>query len=658
MSRTLAWTSLLCLLLLCAPSPVRARTGVAQPPAQATATAFVELVEEGFPGPGLEGLTTWVLLRPFELMAELSADARGLEELRLRACTNLARAELAASVRAIRLTGGEGVRQDALTSCRAAAAAIHDHHPFFCSAAAMLSAAGGLSETQRGQVTRRCPAELEVLVSLERLVRDPGRADPVPRMEADATPTPLVRRYVAALQDALLRLRAVAAERSACLERGRCSLCGRALRHAWLEGTPAEAEELAGKVAALAGDPCRRERINVLAWRQQWDRLSAGLDSLAQPWPGWAWNLALYRDLQQAAAGTAGTTTAAVRKTAAEALADSPDGPLRQLAVEALLRTAAAFRQETTPESVTGWLVGAALAPEVTAAGDAAVGVALAFLWALADAETVVPFMDEALRRQELAVKPRVRLRVAQELLTLAVRTMDAERVLQAKVLLERILDGPREDPALVAESEAFFYFAEWMDRSLEGKCAEGMRRYVDHQRDLLARLPPDAPGRLRSMVALNLLAGTLCRRRGTLHELDSYLGGVSARNTAFYVLWIHQFLETRRTARARAALEWCLRDAEEPVARAACLAWGAYMHELAGEQEQAADFLRQADELLSGSLEDALRTGNLVLSQGERRVGFSLMADGELRLAVDFSPAFFLVPLPRLDLRAPSVSP
>jgi hypothetical protein len=390
----------------------------------------------------------------------------------------------------------------------------------------------------------------------------------------------------------------------------------------------------------------------VAAWSQDWPELERQIGKLAEPLPDWAAELELYRTLQLIAAGEP-----AAIPDLSSFFQNDPQGELLRFAAEALARSAAAFLRPIEVPAATAWLVEASLQPGVVAAGEPALAAGLAFLWALAPQETVFDFMDEALRQAGDEVTDDVVTRIAIEVLSVATRERNVERLQQALVLLRQVVNAERRQVAC-NEAEFFLRFAEWLDSTMAGENEKALRRFQDRLNVLRARLPKCATQRLRGLIVINLLAAAMVRKGGMVHELGPYLNDLRTRNVTYHILWVNQFLEQRQTARARAVLQWCDAAAQVPEATAACQLWRVYLHELVGEQGLADKARKKANEILGTELTSLAQGRILLLMEGVRRIGFALTPNGLLDYRATYSPAFFLVPLPRLAAIPEAISP
>lgn len=366
---------------------------------------------------------------------------------------------------------------------------------------------------------------------------------------------------------------------------------------------------------------------------------------------------AVFDRLQAVAAGEAVTIDDLLAQTPPP-FADRADGPVLRLAARAMVRAARTFQDDSSLAATASWLVEATLAPEVVAVGEPALAVGLAFIWALLPESAVLDFIDQFLRRPAHPASPEVVFRVALEIVTMAARNQDAELLQQSLVLLKQSVKAPLLSPQKRFEAEFFLRFGEWLDGRLTGRAEDALRRFQDRALELHARIPKRAEDRVRSLVTLNLLAAASARQRGVVHELEPHLHPLATRNTTYHILWISQFLEQRQTARAQAVVEWCLAGAHQAAAKAACHLWDAYYHELISERAQALEARDKASALIQTTSFYTDTTNLLLLVEGERRVGFVPAPEGRLRLRTSYSPALYLVPLPRLSAMGNSLAP
>ncbi len=366
---------------------------------------------------------------------------------------------------------------------------------------------------------------------------------------------------------------------------------------------------------------------------------------------------AVFDRLQAIAAGEAEEIDDLLEQTPPP-FAKRQNGPLMRFAARALARTTCAFQDDRRSAETAAWLMEATLAPEIVAAGEPALAIGLTFLWALLPESTVLDFMDEFLGRPGTPAPPAVVFRVALEIITVAARNQDAERLQQGLVLLRQSVKNPQLLPSQRFEAEFFLRFGEWLDGRLAGHADDALRRFQDRTLELHARTSKGTEDRVKSLITLNLLAAASARQRGVVHELEPHLQHVNARNTTYHILWISQFLEQRQTARAQAVVEWCLAGTHELAPLAACHLWDAYYHELVSEREQALEARDKANTLIQKTSFYRDSTNLLLMVDGERRVGFAPTPDGHLSLKTSFSPALYLVPLPRLASIDNSLAP
>ncbi len=620
----------------------------------AVARAFVELMEQGYPGPSLTDLEPWALLEPLALLNGNGATATE-DDVRLRACLLSAR-----RLRIERLSTPvpEGQEWTQLVAsdeaCTRQYGAVHGNHAQFCAVAAAESARGELSPDRRKDLHARC-AEPIVTISLwEEAVARKSPEPPDPN-ELDALRGPFEQRYQDALAQAWRRDRELESESQSCLERNDCSSCLRVLRQLYATSRAEEASRITAalEAATSATGSCRRTRATVAAWRHRWEELDQQLSGLAEPLPDWARELRFYRQLQSFAAGTGGDELPDLTGL----FSSDSRRVLLHFAAEALARTAQALRQPADAPGTLAWLVKTTMEPEILGLGEPSLAVGLAFLWALASPATVFDFMDEVLRQSGDQVSGDVLTRVGIEILGVAAKDNDVERLQQALVILRSVVNGHGKK-APCHEAEFFLRFAEWLDETLAGQEEAAMRRFQDRLNVLRAKLPKCAAPRLRGLTVLNLLAAALVRRAGTVHALKPYLDELETRNVTYHILWINQFLEQRQTARARAALRWCEHQADVPEADAACQLWRVYLHELVGEPSPANEARQRAEAILGDLLGATVDAGFILLVEGERKVGFSLTAAGRLDFRNLYSPAFYFVPLPRLGGASHSLTP
>jgi hypothetical protein len=618
----------------------------------AVARAFVELMEQGYPGPEITDLAPWALAHPLALL-EGQASTATEDDLRLRACLLLARRLRVERLKTRgRLDDGWERLAERGSDCAQHYSTIHANHAQFCAVAALESARGNLSAGRHGKLQERC-AEPVVTISLWERAVESSLPDPPEPDAPDAVRSTFERHYQAALTAIWNSERAVANAQQLCKEKHDCTKCSKALRHLHLAGESDEVIALAKLLEEVApAGVCGQMLATVAAWRQDWPEFERHLGKLAQPLPAWAGELELYHTLQRIAAGDPVTIPDLSRS-----FLENPQGELLRFAAEALARSAAAFLQPTKVPDATAWLVKASMRPEVVAAGEPALAAGLAFLWALASQETVFDFMDEALRQASDTVGDEVVTRVAIEILSVATRERNVERLQQALVLLRRVVNAERRRVPC-NEAEFFLRFAEWLDMTMAGENEKALRRFQDRLNILRARLPKCASPRLRGLTVINLLAAAMARKGGMVRELGPYLNHLKTRNVTYHVLWVNQFLEQRQTARARAALKWCEAEAQVPEAMAACQLWRAYLHELVGEPGPADIARKKAKEILGDELDSISQGRILLLMEGVRRVGFALTPDGFLDYRATYTPAFFLVPLPRLATIPRVISP
>lgn len=612
----------------------------------AVARAFVELMEQGYPGPALTDLAPWALLRPFSLLDGTTA-AASEDDLRLRACLLAAR-----RLRIERLTraGPQGADWDLLTqkstACAQRFARVHVNHAQFCAVAALESARGNLARARRAALQERC-AEPIVTISMWEHAVDRATSEAPEPDEPETERSPFERRYQTDLVGFWQSAHELRQAREACVDRGDCVRCRKVLRHYYTMGRTEQAHALAAIMAKATPETvaCQQTLATVAAWRQDWEELHRHLESVAEPRPEWAYQLALYSQLQGLAEGS---SQGSVAPNVEELFSSHAQPHLLRFAAEALARAAQAFRHPAEIPGTTAWLVKASLQPEVVAAGEPALAVGLTFLWALAPTETVFNFMDEVLSQAGDEASDDVVVRIAIEILSVATRENDVERLQQALVLLRRVVNA-EEKRTPCHEAEFFLRFAEWLDGRMYGQNEEALRRFQDRLNILRVRLPKCASARLRGLTVINLLAAAMVRRGGTVHETGPHLEALKTRNVTYHILWVNQFLEQRQTARARAVIQWCEHEARAPEGEAACQLWRAYLHELVGEPAFGDVARARATEILGDRYAAAVARENLLLVEGERRVGFAVSPQGLLDFRTTYTPAFFLVPLPRL---------
>jgi len=615
--------------------------------------AYVELMEQGYPGPAFSDLEPWALLQPLLLLDGTVESKATEDDLRLRTCLLAAR-----RLRIEQLSDRGPVGDDwdllvqRVAACSRNYIAVHNNHAQFCAVAALESAMGKLSKRRRKSLNERC-AEPIVSIGIWEDAIAQNLPDPPEPDEPDSVRSPFERAYQSALRKSWRLDREREAATLACTEEHDCSHCREVLRRLRATGQTAAATKIISAIGESATDDCRQALATVAAWSQDWHELDGHLSGLAEPLPEWARDLALYRHLQSVAAGETGL----VMPDFAQFFVGTSQEDLLRFAAEALARAAQAFRQPADVAGTAAWLVKTSMQPEIVAAGEPALAVGLAFLWALSPQETVFDFMDEVLRQTGDSVADAVVTRIGIEILSVAAREWDVERLQQALVLLRRVVDSERRRVPC-HEAEFFLCFAKWLDLTMSGQNEKALRRFKDRLNILRARLPKCAAARLRGLTVINLLAAAMVQRGGAIHELGPYLSDLETRNVTYHILWANQYLEQRQTARARAVLQWCEHEALVPEATAACQLWRAYLHELVGEPALADDARGRATEILGDSLESTVKGRILLLVEGERRVGFALSSDGRLVFRTNYSPAFFLVPLPRVAAIPGTLSP
>lgn len=620
----------------------------------AVARAFVELMEQGYPGPELSDLDPWSLLKPLSLLGGTSPTVAE-EDVRLRACLLTAR-RLRAERLSASIVQGEGWSQlvDSDEACAGLYESVHANHPQFCIVAAAQSARATLSAVRRRQLKERCAEPIATISRWEEALEQDSADAPEPN-EMDALRSTFEQRYQEALATAWWRQRELDEAQRRCLDKSDCSACLGVLHQLYATGRAKEAAGIAAAMESTASDAgsCRQTLAIVAAWRHRFEDLEKQLSELTEPLPDWARELSLYSQLQSLATGTAGGQLPDF----AGLFSAEPKRLLLRFAAEALARSARALNQPAAAPGTLAWLVKTSIQPEILVLGEPALAVGLTFLWALAPQATVFDFMDEVLRQAGDGVTSDVLTRVGIEVLSVATRESDVERLQQSLVILRRVVNAQGKS-APCHEAEFFLRFAEWLDGTLAGQKEAALRRYQDRLNVLRANLPRGAAPRIRGLTVLNLLAATLVRRAGTVHALKPYLDDLETRNVAYHILWVNQFLEQRQTARARAALRWCEAAADVPEAEAACQLWRAYLHELVGEPALADVARERAGAILGETLQTTLDAGFILLVEGERKVGFTLSDKGRLEFRSRYSPAFFLVPLPRLGTTAKMLVP
>jgi len=630
------------------------------------AEAYLNLFDEGFPGPSLFELGPEVIRAPIVILDSIESGGRSDRhpEVEMRACLAAARClrllQLANRAEANRSNGpndGLSMLKKAVSRCSDSSSGVGKNNSMFCSAAGVRAVTAKVSARTLLTMERRCGPMEAALARLENAIsRELPELPGVPVLERS---TWFERGYASELTGLALKRRRLKNNTGRCTETGDCKACRLAARELYLQGQNDRAGNL---VTLMAGEDsrgkCEKEAMILLAWRQDWSRFDELNQRLPEPVEPWAEKLSLYRAILL---GSLGDGDQPLEESAMEHLDKVYSGQAEyetmKLAIWGLERLTAVLRGESSANAQVNEFLLYSRRPEIRARPGDTFPILLTLISGLADAGTLVSFMDEFLSDQQAASDCRTITQAALEILSIALRDRDADRLQQAIVLLDKVR-STCTDMVVHGEVEVFQHFANWADLRLSKKPRDALVNLKHRSQSLVLRQPKEVRQEVRSMLILNLLAAILATRQECAPDIPSFLEDVTERTAAYYVLWVYHLMHQRRRAEAYAVSRLCERVAPRDEQRGACLLWQASIHDLLGRRKIADELAREGRRLCSGSVKSetvsAAATGLtdsqvVCLLKGDRKLRIVLDWEGELTVASAYSPRFILILLPHL---------
>ncbi|MBM4355515.1 MAG: hypothetical protein FJ109_17290, partial [Deltaproteobacteria bacterium] len=529
----------------------------------ALAQAYVELAEDGFPGPGIRDFPQVVLSTALTMLDSIPESERmsGHRDVLLRGCLALARQQ---RVAALRLAEGGSGAQDGtggepwLQQCLHLAAAVAATEPAWCAAAAIRAATGPLTPAELRLVPTRCqPADSAAI--LADLALRGGELDRINLLLPDVEGSWFQRQYGVALGAAARNARRQLRLDRKCDKHRDCAACRAvAVRH-FLEGNEAAGLEAVEGLLSRKPTPCTREAATLLAWRQDWENLdrlvpeervrklievASGSLLTAAPW--WQ-RLKLYRTLTSAAAPEGTPAESGVLSgLLAAACEDVGSCVLLRTAAEGLLRSARVYSGAMPAEELTDWIHRTSSTPEVLSAGAETMAALLTLLSPVGADENTDLVLDRFLSHPANAGSCGIAETAAVELLVTAVRNRDVTRLQKARVMLERALGSCTDDTPRRIRIEYLMVMARFADARFAGEFQEGLLGLKNQLEVLLAQKSRIMEPSLRGEASLNYLAALVRLRNPSAPELDSRLHEAVDRDVPYYLLWVQRLLGER----------------------------------------------------------------------------------------------------------------
>ncbi len=628
------------------------RTGLAR--------AYIELAEEGFPGPGLTDFPRSVLACALDMLERVPVPDRLSDhsDLVLRGCLLLARQQRVFDLRLESPPGSRDVSTEGtdlpaywLARCRDLAGAVPPSERASCAAAGIRAALGPLSPDDVRRVEARCERSDSSAVLADVALRN-GELDRINLQLPDVEGSWSQREYGVALGAAARAQRRQLRIESTCRERGDCASCRTMALHKFLEGAEAEGVAAVEQLVGKETTPCVREAATLLAWRQDWDNLDRLVPQTRAPAEAWWHRLVLYRELSRLAAAQGLPPDDGLLGQRVEAACEAADGcPLLQVAVFGLLWSAEVYAGRRLPRELVAWVHAQSVRPEVLSAGAPAMSALLTLLSPVGEESDADLVMNRFLLHPANSGDCPMAQAVAIELLVTAILTRDVVRLQKARVMIERGLRSCADDAQRQVHIEYLSIMARWADARQANETQKGLGELKNQLERLLGQKGGLMDPVLRGAASLNYLAALVRIRNPSGVEIDSRLHEAVERDVPYHLLWIHRLLGDKRVQPAIAVARLCELAASSAAERAACLRWQAALQRYVGHDRLAGSFEAEAaacSGLQQGSDE---RTGVSCNLAGDRRLRIVLDREGELHVETGFSPRFLIILLPQAGL-------
>lgn len=617
------------------------------------AEAYLSLYDGGFPGPEIDDIGTAPVLAPLVLLRSIGLPHRGsgYRGAELRACVFVAR-----YLRLHLLANGErtlaagdssalSLLAEAVQGCEQEFKVASEGDPQFCPVLALKAARAQLPVKLLESARRLCGPVQQALFALEQAIY--LGEEQLPTIPVLEPATWFERHYAASLAKAERARRELYALAAACNDKGDCEVCQLAMRGFYTREDDAMAGQLLKRTISDQGTgACLREAAAVLAWRQDWGALDEVVGGLPEPVPPWARRLNLYAALVR---GTLGNNEGLADPALllAELYGEQPGYVVRELAVWGLGRLADVFQGHADAALVVEQILEQGRRPEIRAGLMRTFSLLLTFLSALTDDQTTMAFMDDFLSDRVAAWDCETVTEAAFEVLAIAAKQKDADRLQQALVLLGRARETCT-DPARIAEIEAIKLFAGWADLRLSNRPKDALVELKNRSRQLVLRLPKGVRESIRSMTVLNLLAAILATRQEAAPNIPSFLEDVHRRGIQYHVLWVYHLTQQRRRTEAYAVSRLCELVANRPEEQGGCLLWQAWVHDLSGRRSLADSLEKLGGDLIPPGPGVVTDRYVVCMLGGSRKVKLSFDWSSDFRVESAWIPDFSLLLLPQ----------
>jgi hypothetical protein len=619
------------------------------------AEAYLELINEGFPGPGIDAVTTRDVLYPLSLLTRTTKAAHQEKEqlVRLRACVLLGRWRL---LRIVQSGAGlalppdeEKAVNEAWVGCRSLPKISNPESSLYCWSMNLVSLTVDWSKKTAHRVELKCSEFAVALARLEAITR---RISLTAKVEEEDLSVPLdgtiswfERAYGQALAQGLAQRLKLAAQVAHCKESKECESCRKVVQGLFGIGE----DELATAILNQMTRPdmstvCRQQVLLLYSWSQDWESFDALLAGVPEPRPEWSLAPEIYRLLHRADV----TVENARMQVLLGSLANRADGPQLVYGIQALLVAKEVFGKTRSASEGIDWLTKKALALAEKDGRHEVLAVALTFLSAMADGETLISFMDSFLRVDGVSGDCAVLSRIALEVLAVALHNRDVSRLQQAMVLLKQVREQCLDNVIQLGRIDVYLLLVRWADRQMAGEPEQALTILKNQSRDVLVRLSARIDRGIRTMLVSNYLTAAACCKSKPGHNLTGFLHEVEYLNGAGHAHWIQKYLGQKRYARAHVIVERCLAETVSAREHAGCLFWKAALARTLGNDQQARQSRLEAEELLGQGLDKPMPA--LFFADGERRASVFVDWNGELRISTGFLPLYFLIPMPPED--------
>jgi len=615
------------------------------------ARAYIELAEDGFPGPHIPDFPRGVVAGALWMLDQIPVPQRPVDhaDLVLRGCILLARQQRVLEL-AYDAPGNDGLGAGWAARCLGLADSVPKAEPAWCAAAAVRAALGPLPPDEVKAVPIRCqPADSAAV--LADLALRAGELDRINLLLPDIEGSWFQREYGIALGNAARQKKRLDRLTVRCGSRQDCASCRAVAQAHFLAGEEAEGLAAVDALARSSSDHCAREAATLLAWRQDWSTLDRLFPDGKGPDEAWWHRISLYRRLSELTAlqgvdPDPSRTAALVRG----ACREQGSCPLLETAVLGLLQSARVYAGRDEPESLVAFVLSRSEVPEVLEAGAPAMSALLTLLAPVGDESRAEVILGRFLSHPANAADCSLAEQAAVELLVNAVEKRDLVRLQKARVMIDRGLKSCADDTLRRVRLEYFSVIARWADARLAGETLKGLRDLKTQLQRLLAQKAGFMEPSLRGMASLNYLAALVRTRTLSGVEIDAHLREAVERDVPYHVLWVHRLVGENRVERAVAVARLCELSTDVDRERSACLEWQAALQRYLGHEKLSESFLAEAT-ACGGAGRESDGSGVSCVLGGDRRLRIVLDREGELSVEGGFSPRFLVILLPQAGL-------